>query len=251
MGSLFKPDIPAPPPPPPPTLIRDEINRVEQVPVKNPDGSTTYVTRAIPLTAEEQAEKDELSRIMDEALNEIERLSATDFQNDESTQKILNAWEEQRINLLEETTTQRERQEEEILARRGLGDSSAANNLRRQRRLDRQDALAEVQRERELITGDIRTQKLGLQQNLFNLASSQQNAGLARQHQSALQGQSALIANNATNQASINDAFRVQLQQAASATNPLSVFAGAAVPAVGLAVGGALGGRLGSIFTRR
>jgi hypothetical protein len=47
MGSLFSSKTPEPPFPPPPSIVRDEINKVEQVPVVNPDGSITFITRSI------------------------------------------------------------------------------------------------------------------------------------------------------------------------------------------------------------
>ncbi|NBV54330.1 MAG: hypothetical protein EBR79_01295, partial [Proteobacteria bacterium] len=92
MGSLFKPKQPAPPPPAPPVTVRDQVNGVEQVPVTNPDGSITYVTRQIPLSAEQQAQKDELDAIMKDSLAEIKRLSATDYAPDDETKRILDQW---------------------------------------------------------------------------------------------------------------------------------------------------------------
>ncbi len=176
MGSLFQPrqSAPPPPPPPPPATIRDEIGGVEQVPVKNEDGTVTYITRQIPLTAEQQAEQDAYNAMRQSALDEIQRLSSGDFTPSESTQKTLNAWEQERRELLEEDLRRRETQEEELLARRGLGDSSAAQSIRRQRTLDRQDAFEQLGRERDLLQEDVRQQQLGLQQNLFNIAQQEQ-----------------------------------------------------------------------------
>src|SRR5689334_16725845 len=93
MGSLFTPKTAPTPPTPPASTYRDEVNGVEQVPVVQADGSTVYVTRSIPLTAEQQARKDQLNGIMDEALAEMKRLSSADYTADEGTKAILAEWE--------------------------------------------------------------------------------------------------------------------------------------------------------------
>ncbi len=238
MGSLFRPKIPAPPPPPPPTLVRDEINNVEQVPVNNPDGTITYVTRKIPLSAEAQAEKDELKSIMSESLAEIQKLSSDDYINDESTKNILNAWETERIKILDESFENRARQEEDILAQRGLADSTASQNIRRRRRLDRQESTAQLKRERNLLSSDIRSPRIGLQQNLYGIAASQSDAGIARQQQSALNSQSQFLAANQARQMSLMDYYR---QQNARRAQP-SIFGGIVGTAAGAAFNGFTGG---------
>jgi len=213
MGSLFKQDAPPAPPPPPLTLVRDEVNNVEQVPVKNPDGSTTFVTRRIPLSASEQAERDELDRIADESLAEITRLSGTSFSPSSETQRRLDAWAEVRREALDDTFSERARVEDNTLARRGLEDSSAGLDVQRQRRLDRQEADVNIQREREGLVDDIRQQDIGLQQNLFNIATQQQDATLARETRAAAQGQSVLSRNNQFRQASLLNFYNAQLRQ--------------------------------------
>lgn len=176
MGSLFRQDAPPAPPPPPVTLVRDEVNNVEQVPVKNADGTTTFVTRRIPLSAAEQAERDELDRIANESLSEITRLSSGAFTPDAQAQRTINALQAARQDTLDDTFSERARQEENRLARRGLADSSAGDDVRRQRRLDRQDANLNLTREQEALVADLRNDEIGRQQNLFNLASEQQDA---------------------------------------------------------------------------
>lgn len=238
MGSLFQPDIPAPPPPPPPSTVRDEINRVEQVPVKNADGSTTYVTREIPPTAEEQAEMDELNRIMDESLQEIERLSSTDFEVSESTKRSLDAWEAERRALLADNFESRSGAEERNLAKRGLSDSTAARNIRRQRNADERDELENIDRERDVIRDNIRNQQLNNQYQLFNLASSQEDADAVRRQQSALQGQQQVISANATQNASLNDYYRAQLTNSQNTNQLITNTAASFIPGGNIFAGG-------------
>jgi hypothetical protein len=251
MGSLFSPDIPAPPPPPPPSTIRDEVNGVEQVPVTNPDGSKTFVTRAIPLTPEQKAEQEELDRIKKEALAEIEKLSSADFQDNEETQEVLDAWQEERKRLLDKEFSQRTREEEKVLARRGLSDSTASQNIRRRRQLDEQEAEQQLQNERKLLSDDVRRQAIGLQQNLFNIAASQQDSKLVRQQQSAISGQNSLVAANSARQASIADFYRAQLQRSRQ-PSVFGLFGQAVAGSVGAAFGAPLGGFFAnSIFNKR
>ncbi|MFZ2619773.1 MAG: hypothetical protein WAX89_02775 [Alphaproteobacteria bacterium] len=234
MGSLFSTKTPAPPPPPPPTYIRDEINRVEQVPQTNADGTVTYVTRQIPLTAEEQKKKDELNSIMQTALAEIQKLSASDYADDDTTKGVLDAWQKERERVLADTGAQRQTEEEKMLARRGLADSTAAQAIRRQRQLDSQTATSRLRDERTALGQDIRQQKIGLQQNLYGIAASQTDATAARQQQAAIQGQSALVSTNTARQASLVDYYNMQNQRA---QNNGSLFANAALTGVGMVTG--------------
>jgi hypothetical protein len=226
------------------------VNGVEQVPVTNSNGSTTFVTRKIPLTPEQKAEQEELDRIRKEALTEIEKLSATDFQDSEQTRQVLNSWQEERRRLLDRDFSQRTREEEKVLARRGIADSAAGRNIRRQRQLDEQEAERQLQNERKLLSDDVRRQAIGLQQNLFNIAASQQDSKVVRQQQSALSGQSALIAANSARQASIADFYRAQLQRTQQ-SSVFGVFGQAVAGSVGSALGAPFGGFLAnSLFNR-
>ena len=170
MGSIFSgPKIPTPPPPPPPSTVRDEVNRVEQVPVTNADGSITYVTRTLPLTAEQQAQKNELDGIMSTALAEIKKLSATDYNDDAETKRVLDQWQTVQDNLVKKGFAARQVSEEETLARRGLGDSTAALDVRRTRALDAQEAEQKLALGRDSLSEQIRGERLGLQQNCTTL----------------------------------------------------------------------------------
>jgi mevalonate pyrophosphate decarboxylase len=163
------------------------------------------------LTAEQQAEQDEYNRIMQEALGEIQKLSAGDYANDESTQKVLNAWEEENQRALQNSFEERTETEDKILAQRGLASSSAGEAARRRRLNDRQDAGAQLGREKDLISDDIRNERLALQQNLYNIASSRQDLDSAQTLRSATSGLSAISSINAGNRASIADYYSRQL----------------------------------------
>lgn len=255
MGSLFKPSIPAPPPPAPPAIVRDEIGGVEQVPVTGADGSTTYVTRRLPLTAEQQAKQDELNRIMRESMAEISKLSANDYAEDDSTKKVLDQWQQVQTDKLGKNVAERALNEETDLARRGLADSSTAQAIRRQRKLDEQQARENLGRQRDELSSQVRAEKLGLQQNLYSIAANQQDAGLVREQQAAVRGQSTLAAVNAQRQASLMDYYQTQVA-AANTSTPFSMFArslgGGLGGTLGRTVGGGgLGGLMGSWIWRR
>jgi hypothetical protein len=247
MGSLFKTQEPAPVPPSPPVTVQDQVNGVEQVPVTNPDGSITYVTRALPLTAEQQAQKDQLNQIMSDSLAEIQKLSATDYTPDEATQKVLDQWQTTQQGLLGDQYTQRSKTEEERLAQRGLGDSTAAQEVRRQRELDQQKSAQNISLQKDELANQIKSDKLSLQQNLYNLASTQTNADAARTAQAAAKGQSDVAALNAQRQASILDYYNAQNQFSNSLSSGLG-------SGLGRSTGGLLGnvgGLLGSLFGGR
>lgn len=253
MGSLFTAETPAPTPPAPPSSMRDEINGVEQVPVTNADGSITYMTRSLPLTAEQQAEKDQLDAIMAESLVEIKKLSGSDYAADEETQRVLSQWEETQTKLLAKQVAQRSRSEEETLARRGLSDSSAAQDVRRQRVLDQQDAEQNVNLRKDEMASQVRNEKLTLQQNLYNLAATATDSRAARTAQAAANAQSGALALNAQRQASLLDYY-----SGAGSNNAFGTAFGSSLgsalgkTAVSTATGGmsGMGGMLGSLFLR-
>lgn len=252
MGSIFSgPKIPTPPPPPPPSTVRDEVNRVEQVPVTNADGSITYVTRTLPLTAEQQAQKNELDGIMSTALAEIKKLSATDYNDDAETKRVLDQWQTVQDNLVKKGFAARQVSEEETLARRGLGDSTAALDVRRTRALDAQEAEQKLALGRDSLSEQIRGERLGLQQNLYNLAAGQKDATQAKTYEAAIRGQSSVAAINAQRNASLLDYYDRSSQQRGG-----SVFGNALASSLGGTLGrsagggpfGVVGGFLGSLF---
>lgn len=247
MGSLFKSSSPAPTPPSPPNTIRDEVNGVEQVPVKNGDGTITYITRALPLTAEQQAQKEQLDAIVAESLGEIQKLSSTDYAPDDATKAVLERWTTAQNDLLKTQLASRSQNEEEALARRGVSDSTAAQDVRRQRVLDQQKAEQNVGLMADEMAQQVRNDKLSLQQNLYNLASTQKDVTSARTAQAAARAQSSALALNAQRQASIMDYYG----------GGTSAFGNAFGQSVGSSIGnqtggafGTVGNMLGSLFTK-
>ena len=252
MGSLFSaPKAPAPPPPPPPATIRDEIAGVEQVPVTQPDGTVTYVTRQLELTPEQKAEKEKFDTIMSDALAEIERLSGASYEADEQTQQTFADWRAEQEKSLNTSFSKRAEQEEALLARRGLADSSAAAAARRQRTLDAQDANQQLGREQRLLEDNVRNEKLALQQNLYNLASNRSDLDAAQKFQSAARGQSQLIGASQARQASLMQYYNQQLrasQQPSLFGQILPTIGGIAGAAFGGPAGASVGASLGSLF---
>jgi len=206
-------------PPPPPSSYVDEISGVEQVPVKNADGSVTYVTRALPLSPEEQAKKDELDRMATDALAEIELLSSADYVSSESTQKLLDDWQTGQLDTLNETFYDRKELESDRLAKRGLSDSTAASTVTRQTKQDEYDAKKQVERETSAIGESIRATELNNQYNLYGLAQSQLNYDQAKAQQGVSSSLSTINAMNATNAASLNDYYK-RIGNSSNGSNP-------------------------------
>jgi hypothetical protein len=244
MGSLFSSAPKISVPPSLPTTVIDEVNGVEQIPQTNADGSITYITRALPLTPEQQATKDELNRIMKESLAEIDALSATAYTPDAETQKVLDQWQNVQQNTLTETYRDRSTQEESTLAQRGLGDSSAAQEVRRQRLLDQQDAEQNLSLTKAQMAEDTRQTKLAAQTNLYSIASQATDTATARTAQAAARAQSSAAAYNAE---------RNSLLRAYSAASGGSVFGDSFSSSLGSALGkltiGSAGSLLGSLFS--
>lgn len=209
MGTLFS--RPKPPPPPKPVAYKNYITGFEQVPVTQPDGSVVYVTKELPLSAEQQARKNKLEAISKSALDEIEKLSSTDYTFSDNTQKLINNWENEKEEDLTSSFRQRERKEEDVLASRGLSDSTAANTLRRQRKQDQYDAETQIDREKLSLKEDIKASNLQNQLNLYQLAKNQENYEFATKQKEASNSLAQLNAINKTNISSINDYYRQKL----------------------------------------
>ena len=239
MGSIFTPKISTPAPPPPATY-RDEVGGTEQVPVTNPDGSVTYVTRSLPLSAEQQKEQEEFKKIMTSALDEIQRLSNDNFADDPAVKSVLDDYRAEQTQVLENVFESRKEEEESRLALRGLGDSAAAEDVRRRRSKDELSARTSLERQTNLLKDDIRNERIGLQQNLYNISATQRDAEGAKKFQSALAGFNSVSSINAYNRATTDSAFR----------NSLSAFNTGVSTAqtVGGTVGGLFGGGPGAVL---
>tara|TARA_Y100001960_G_scaffold111761_1_gene119632 strand:+ start:3215 stop:3970 length:756 start_codon:yes stop_codon:yes gene_type:complete len=213
MGSVFKEvggSAPSAPPAPPPASYIDEVRGVEQVPVKNSDGSTTYVTRALPLSAEEEAKKQQLDKMASDALAEIQRLSSTDYVFSESTTQILDDWQAGQLDALSDSFDDRKQLESDKLAKRGLSDSTAANTIERQTKQDEYDAKKQIDRQKSSIAEGIKSSELSNQYNLYSLAQNQLNYDAAQLQNGINSSLSTVNAINQANQASLNDYYNMQ-----------------------------------------
>lgn len=199
--------------PAPPSKYIDEVNGIEQVPVTNSDGSITYITRKLPLSAEEQVKKNQLDKMASDALAELERLSSPDYVYSESTQQVLDDWQAGQLDSLNESFDSRKEKESDRLAKRGLSDSTAANTINRQTKQDEYDAKKNVERQKSAIGESIKSSQIANQQNLYSLAQNQLNYDQAKLQQSANSSLSTTNAINATNLASLNDYYTNQIGQ--------------------------------------
>lgn len=190
-----------------PTTYINEIAGYEQVPVKNEDGSITYITRQLELSAEEKLKKAELEKIANDALSEIQNISSEDYVASEATQQLLNDWQATQMQSLDSSFDKTTEINEDRLAKRGLADSTAADTTRRQIAQDEYDAGKQIEREKSSIATSLRQTELNNQQNLYNLAQSQLNYDKAQTLSSTSGNLSAINAMNATNRASINDYY--------------------------------------------
>jgi hypothetical protein len=177
--SFFKgKKAPAPPPPPAPKIVQDLINGVETV-TETRDGREYVITRQLPLSPEMQAMKDDITARLDN----IDRLSqglAVLNPDYKPMVEAMRAWQQQtRGQLFGEAA----RAQQNELAKRGLGNSTAAAN-------------ASLQLGRQM--GD-RVQQDEL--NLFGLAEQQRATELQNQ----------------TNALGLRDAFNQQQLQNATA----------------------------------
>lgn len=122
MGSFFKSKkAPAPPPPPAPKIVQDLINGVETV-TETRDGKEYVITRQLPLTPEQQAIKDDITRRLDnlDKISEGLAIANPDFK---PMVDAMRAWQQQtRGQMFGEAA----RAQSDELARRGLSNSTAA-----------------------------------------------------------------------------------------------------------------------------
>lgn len=152
---------PAPPPPPAPKTVQDLINGVETV-TETRDGKEYVVTRQLPLTAEQQAFKDDITRRLDN-IDKIGQGLAVFNPDYKPMVDAMRAWQQQtRGQLFGEAN----RAQQDELARRGLGNSTAADTARQGLGLQ----LGQQVQQDEL--------------NLFGLAEQQRAADLERQKSS-------------------------------------------------------------------
>lgn len=182
MGSLFKPKVETPAVPQQNAVdnfvnSRDEINRTESVKVQQPDGTWTVVTRRLPLTAEQQAEEDNLKRIAQENLARFEELS-TNFDVDqiEGLRDYVDAFTTTNRQILGQSFKTASETSAKSLARSGLDDSTAAVQERARNNKSYVQGLEQIGRDAEQIKQGVRSQEQQNALSLYSLATGRQDA---------------------------------------------------------------------------
>ena len=243
--SFFKgKKAPPPPPPPAPKIVQDLINGVETV-TETRDGQEYVITRQLPLSAEQQAIKDRISA----SLDRIDALSSgLAVLNPEYAPMVeqLRAWQQQtRGQMFGEAA----RAQGDELARRGLGNSTAAAQARsnlnlqlgQQTQADEVNlfGLAEQQRTAELgrLGGALELRTNLNQQNLNNLTNAGINTANTQSNRLTLDNQ--IQQTNYQNQLT---AFQNQRPSAFSSL----LSTGAGLGMAYLSGGGSLAGLFGS-----
>jgi hypothetical protein len=254
MGSFFKgKKAPAPPPPPAPKIVQDLINGVETV-TETRDGKEYIVTRQLPLTPEQQAFKDDITKRLDNIDKMSEGLAILNPEFAPMVQS-LRAWQQQtRGQLFGEAA----RAQQDELARRGLGNSTAAANAslqlgRQMGEQVQQDELNLFGLSEQARADALQRQQTGLtlrrdvnQQNLQNLSTAGQNT--ANTQQSRLSLDAGIQQQNYQNQLT---AFQSQRPSLGSQLLSVAAQAGMAYTTGGLSTLGsqaASSGGLGGLF---
>lgn len=246
MGNFFKSKkAPPPPPPPAPKVIQDLINGVETV-TETRDGKEFVITRQLPLTAEQQAFKDDITKRLDN-IDRISQGIAVLNPDYKPMVDALRSWQQQtRGQLFGEAT----RAQQDELTRRGLGNSTAAANAALQlgRQMGEQVqadevglfGLAEQQRAADLerARGGLALRSDLNQQNLNNLATAGQNTASRQESRLALDNQ--IQQTNYQNQLT---AFQAQRPSLGSQLLSAGAQLGTAYLSGGLSLGAQLGSR--------
>lgn len=217
MGSIFSPKVPAAPAAPPPANpdnFRDDINKVEIVRIKNPDGTFTQVQRRLPLSAEEQAAEDNLRRIATDSMKTIEELSSVaDPTTLESLKPTLDAFYESNKQYIDDANKLRTTQEEKALARAGQADSTAAVQARGQRGRSYSDNLIQLGRDKNALAGSLRDDAINKQLGLFGLATGRQDVQASQLANALNQGSGNIFNQQQLDAARNNAIYQGQLQQ--------------------------------------
>lgn len=244
MGSLFKgKKAPAPPPPPAPKVVQDLINGVETV-TETRDGQEYVITRQLPLTPEQQAFKDDISKRLDN-IDRIGQGLAVLNPDYKPMVDALRSWQQQtRGQIFGEAA----RAQQDELTRRGLGNSTAAANASLQ--LGRQMGEQVQQDELNLfgLAEQQRTGDLERAQNALALRSDINTGELSRLGQAGAQTaanqQSRLSLDNQIQQQNYQNQLQAFQSQRPSLGSQL-LNAGVQLGAAYLTGGGSLGLQLG------
>jgi hypothetical protein len=245
--SIFGTKTPAaPPPPPPPSYVntRDEIAGTQSNYVTAPDGTKTLVTSQLPLTAEQQAVKDQLDTIAQQNLDYINKLTTNYATSDiPGLQEYLDNYKAQQVEGLNKASADQTQQSETALARFGQADSTAAVQGRAAQGYNYQQGRQTINQNLSAIEQQARQQSIGNATNLFNLATGRQDANLAQLEGSLGQQQGFQLA-DANNLMNYNTAlYNAQLQANAlkAQSNASSLGNLASLASLGVLAAGPLG----------
>lgn len=250
MGFL-KPKVSAPQIAQPEILdIIDQIAGIEQVTVTGPDGKKQIIRRELPLTAEQQQEKELIDRLIGDNLKLIEELSAPDLATAlPEFQPAIEAFRATIDKGIRESFRRTADLEEEVLARRGVADSTSATEIRGDREARTQEAFSQARRDEITFAEQLRGQAIGRATNLLGLAAGRQDAQAGQALASLGQLQSSqlglLNANTAVNTANANLAFQADNLARSIQGSRINAISQAAGAGFGLAGGsGLLGSRI-------
>lgn len=247
---LFKPDVPDPPPPPAPVTpdnFRDEINKVEQVRVKQPDGTYTVVQRALPLSPEEQAAKDQLDKLITDNTARLEDLT-TNYNVDliPGLRDTIKSFRDYNDNIVVGAYNARSKLEEKALARAGQDNSTSGAQTRAIRGRDFTDSQIEIGQKAQALEQDIRQKEIDNTLGLLGFATGRQDNTFARQLQSLTLGANVASTNSNLEQgrqlAIYNGGLTQQGLNYQASQAGLSNLASTVGLAVGLGAGGGWGG---------
>lgn len=202
MGSLFKPKTQyvAPPQQAEPVGFKSEITGVEQIPVKNADGTTTIIERQI-LTPEQKAVIDRNNRIAEEQLNRIEQLTNNyDISQIDGLSEQLDNFRTSQYSYLDKAVREARMSSEKNLAKFGQADSSAAADTRTQLNDAELAGKQQIEKDASAAEQDIRNQEIARSTNLLGIVGNEQ------------QQQNALVANTLSRGAGIQSNFMNAMQ---------------------------------------
>lgn len=214
MGSLFKPKTQyvEPPKQADPVGFKSEITGVEQIPVKNADGTTTIIERQI-LTPEQQAIIDRNNRIAEEQLNRIEQLTNNyDISQIDGLSEQLDNFRTSQYAYLDKAVREARMSSEKNLAKFGQADSSAAADTRTQINDAEIAGKQQIQKDAAAAEQDIRNQEIQRSSNLLGIVGNEQ------------QQQNALVANTLARGAGIQSNFMNALQSYNNSVYQANVF---------------------------
>jgi hypothetical protein len=170
--------------------VIDNINRTKSTPVKNADGSYTITQERLPLSPEEQAYEAALTKVRDDSLGWIQKISADPNYQSDYVKNYLKDYEETGLQGIDKAYKARTQFEETNLARYGIDDSTAATEARAQRGNDMSADIQQLGRDQSTIAMQARDEELGKAYTAYGLATGRQDAQLAQLTNSIAQGNS-------------------------------------------------------------